>query len=288
MKRSKFIGGSDVAAILGLNRYKTPYEVWDEKKNGNNSFTGNPATEWGNKLEPAIIKHFEQVNNTQVFDNNITYLSDKYNFIGCHPDGIFFKGSEKLLLEVKTVSSTAYKHWANELPLEYFCQVQHNLYVTGLKKAKFVCLVLDDRNYFEIDVNFDEVFCEQQTAYLIEWWERYIVGDETPIKVVADYEKASPETAMVQAEKEDLITYQNLVEIKAKIKALETEKETLEDKIKLRIGEASELVDGLTTLATWKASTTVRVETKKLKEELPETFLKYAKETTSRKLLIKL
>ena len=78
-----------------------------------------------------------------------------------------------------------------------------------------------------------------------------------------------------------------MVELKAKIKELETQKEVIEDFLKLKIGDATDLMYGLNTIATWRPQTKVTVDAKKLKEELPETFLKYAKETTSRAFLVK-
>ena len=286
--RNKFIGGSDVAAILGLDRYRTPYEVWEEKKHGIKSFEGNNVTEWGKILEPVIIQYFEKQHGVKVSDNNVRYISNEKDFLGCHPDGICEIKNERWLIEVKTVSSNAYKHWQNELPLEYYCQVQHNMFVTGLKKCKFVYLVLDDRSYNEIDVNFDVEYYDLVKAHLIKWWDNYIVGDATPIKVVSDYEKENPETATVEADDDTYKTYVELGELKLKIKELDKQKDVLEEQLKLKIGSATELMYGLETLATWSPSTSVKVDTKKLKEELPETFLKYAKETTSRRFLIKI
>lgn len=285
--RNKFIGGSDVAAILGLNRYKTSYEVWEEKRHNIRTFEGNQATEWGKKLEPVIIAHFEQVNNVKVFDNNERYISNEYDFLGCHPDGICTINNENVLIEVKTVSTDAYKFWGNSLPMEYYCQVQHNLFVLGLKKAKFIYLVLDSRFYSEIDVNFDAEYVEEQNSYLIKWWNEYIVGDNTPIKTVTDYEKENPDVKTVEADDETAKKHTELIELKAKIKELETQKEAIEDFLKLKIGDATDLMYGLNTIATWRPQTKVTVDTKKLKEELPETFLKYAKETTSRTFLVK-
>lgn len=286
--RHKFIGGSDVAAILGLDRYRTTYEVWEEKKRGIKSFEGNNVTEWGKILEPVIIDYFIKRNMVAVTDNNVRYISNEYDFLGCHPDGIAEIKGERWLIEVKTVSSNAYKHWQNELPLEYYCQVQHNMFVTGLKKCKFVYLVLDDRSYNEIDVNFDSEYYDLVKAHLVKWWQNYIVGDDTPIKAVSDYEKENPNQSIAEADDEAVEIYGQLVDIKSKIKAFEETKEELEDKLKLKIGSSTELMHGLNTLATWRPSTSVKVDTKKLKEELPETFLKYAKETTSRRFLIKL
>lgn len=285
--RNKFIGGSDVAAILGLNRYKTAYEVWEEKKHNIKTFEGNQATEWGKKLEPVIIAHFEYLNNVKVFDNNARYISKEFDFIGCHPDGICTINNENVLIEVKTVSTDAYKFWGNSLPMEYYCQVQHNLYVLGLKKAKFIYLVLDSRFYSEIDVNFDADYVAEQNKYLVEWWNEYIVGEKTPIKTVTDYEKENPEIQMVEADEETAQKHTELIELKAKIKELEAQKEVIEDFLKLKIGDATDLMYGLNTIATWRPSVRVTVDTKKLKEELPETFLKYAKETTSRTFLVK-
>lgn len=285
--RNKFIGGSDVAAILGLNRYKTAYEVWEEKKHNIKTFEGNQATEWGKKLEPVIIAHFEYLNNVKVFDNNARYISKEFDFIGCHPDGICTINNENVLIEVKTVSTDAYKFWGNSLPMEYYCQVQHNLYVLGLKKAKFIYLVLDSRFYSEIDVNFDADYVAEQNKYLAEWWNEYIVGEKTPIKTVTDYEKENPEIQMVEADEETAQKHTELIELKAKIKELEAQKEAIEDFLKLKIGEATDLMYGLNTIATWRPQTKVTVDTKKLKEELPETFLKYATEKTSRTFLVK-
>lgn len=285
--RNKFIGGSDVAAILGLNRYKTAYEVWEEKKHCIKTFEGNQATEWGKKLEPVIIAHFEQVNNVKVFDNNVRYISKEYDFLGCHPDGICTINNENVLIEVKTVSTDAYKFWGNSLPMEYYCQVQHNLYVLGLKKAKFIYLVLDSRFYSEIEVNFDADYIAEQNNYLIKWWNEYIVGESTPIKTVTDYEKENPDVKMVEADEQTAYKHTELIEIKAKIKELEAQKEAIEDFLKLKIGDATDLMYGLNTIATWRPQTKVTVDTKKLKEELPETFLKYATEKTSRTFLVK-
>lgn len=283
--RNKFIGGSDVAAILGLSQYKTSYEVWEEKKHNIITFSGNQATEWGKKLEPVILDHCEQVNGIKIAERNSKYISKDYDFLGCHPDGIYI--NNQLLIEAKTVSEKAYKNWQNEIPLEYFCQVQHNLFCTGLEKAKFICLVLDSRHYFEIEVIRHDEYIALMNKALIDWWNRYIIGDEVPIKVVQDFEKLNPEQSVIEADEEAVKNHTDLLILKAKIKALEEQKDIIEEKLKLKLGDATDLMNGLNTLVTWRSSTTVKVDVKKLKEELPETFLKYAKETTSRRFLVK-
>lgn len=287
LKRNTFIGGSDVAAILGINRYKTAYEVWEEKKHGIVTFEGNNITDWGKKLEPVILREFELKHNVKILDNNAKYISKKYKELGCHPDGIAFI-KENCLIEAKTVSSKAYNHWENELPLEYNCQVQHNLFVCDLQKAWFICLVLDDRNYFEIEINRDDSFVEIQNKYLLEWWQRYIIGDEVPIKVVQDYEKENPDQKVIEASEEAISNYKLLVEAKAKYIKAKEEKEAIEDKLKEFIGSSTDLQSGLQTLATWRTQVRVQMDTKRFKEEMPETYLKYCKDNKIRVFLPKI
>jgi len=287
LKRNTFIGGSDVAAILGINPYKTAYEVWEEKKHGIKTFDGNNATEWGQKLEPIIVDNCSQINKFDIGYRNDKFVSKVNPILGCHPDGISITPKPKLI-EAKTVSSKAYKNWQNELPLEYFCQVQHNMFCCDLEEAIFICLVLDDRYYFEINVNRDNDFIEKQNAYLTEWWNKYIVGDEIPIKIVADYERQFPDQKIVEADESIFKIYQQLVEAKKEFTEAKEKKEALEDQLKLFIGENTDLMYGLNTLATWRTQVRVQIDTKKFKEELPETYLKYCKDNKIRVFLPKI
>ena len=53
-ERRKHITGTDVAAILGLSRFKTPLRVWLEKK-GEIEPDENEAMRWGKRLERVIL-----------------------------------------------------------------------------------------------------------------------------------------------------------------------------------------------------------------------------------------
>ena len=59
--RSKIIGGSDIAAVMGLSRWKTPLSLWAEKtgrvQNGLSNFE---AAEIGTELEEYVSRKFEK------------------------------------------------------------------------------------------------------------------------------------------------------------------------------------------------------------------------------------
>ena len=56
-ERQKGIGGSDVAAILGMSPWRTPYQVWEEKTTPIDETAeedDRPALYWGRVLEAPI------------------------------------------------------------------------------------------------------------------------------------------------------------------------------------------------------------------------------------------
>ena len=57
--RKKGIGGSDVSAIIGINKWTSAIELWLDKTNQKNDpVEVNEAMEWGTILEPIIREHF--------------------------------------------------------------------------------------------------------------------------------------------------------------------------------------------------------------------------------------
>ena len=58
--RSKYIGGSDAASVLGMNSYRSRYTLWAEKTGKIPEFSGNLATDVGAYFEDFIAKRFEQ------------------------------------------------------------------------------------------------------------------------------------------------------------------------------------------------------------------------------------
>jgi putative phage-type endonuclease len=60
-KRSEHLGSSDIAAILNLDPFKTPYDVWLEKTGKLVEEKETPAMTRGNFLEPALLNFAESV-----------------------------------------------------------------------------------------------------------------------------------------------------------------------------------------------------------------------------------
>ena len=59
-ERTKGIGGSDVATVLGLNPYKTPLSLWEEKTGKTKGSQAGEAAYWGTTLEDVVAKEFSK------------------------------------------------------------------------------------------------------------------------------------------------------------------------------------------------------------------------------------
>lgn len=96
--RDKYIGGSDIPAILNISPFKSRYRLLQEKAQIIDiEFRGNEYTEYGNELEPQIRDYLSEIYKTK-------FVEDK-RIDGClryHADGY----SEELetVIEIKTTS----------------------------------------------------------------------------------------------------------------------------------------------------------------------------------------
>lgn len=96
--RDKFVGGSDVAIIMGLSPFKTRWQLLQEKAGiKENTFTGNAYTEYGNIMEPKIRDRINEVFNCHFIEDKVEVGNVRY-----HADGHDVK--KKMLLEIKTTS----------------------------------------------------------------------------------------------------------------------------------------------------------------------------------------
>ena len=94
--RDKYIGGSDIAVIMGISTFKTRWELLLEKAGlKENEFTGNQYTEYGHNIEPKIREYVNRLYNTNFEPNQII----NGMFRG-HTDG--FNG--QCVLEIKSTS----------------------------------------------------------------------------------------------------------------------------------------------------------------------------------------
>lgn len=140
--REKGIGGSDIGAILGVNKYATAVDVFLNKTNQNMKKEENKFMKWGIKLESVLRDECsERHPEFEVYEVPFTIKKDFYI---ANVDGLIIdkETGKAKILEIKTTSFFNESEWRNgEIPQSYYCQVQHYLYVTGLSEAVIIVLM---------------------------------------------------------------------------------------------------------------------------------------------------
>jgi putative phage-type endonuclease len=137
--RNKYIGGSDVACIMGLNPWKTNRKLYDEKKGiiEPDDLSDNPLVQYGTNAEEHIRALFALDHPELKVDyiSNNSWRNSDYPFAACSLDGwTTDEDGRKGILEIKTATIQTPQQslkWQDKIPDNYYCQVLFYLGVTG-------------------------------------------------------------------------------------------------------------------------------------------------------------
>lgn len=160
------IGGSDMPIILGLSNYKTPYQLYLEKKGIlSTSDEMSQLQYWGNRLEGIIRDEFADRNKV-IIETPDTLIHPFYDFMRANIDGYIPEWDS--VLEVKCSSQFMANEWgydgSDNIPMSYLVQVAHYCSVLNAQSAYIAVLIggHDYRQYkytrdFELEKTVIEV-----------------------------------------------------------------------------------------------------------------------------------
>lgn len=283
-ERLKGIGGSDVAALMGLSRYKTPYTLWCEKSGEveQPDLSSKEAVQWGNILEPVVGAHYaEQHPERTVRRVNALCRSIARPWAQASLD-YEIKDPELGwgVLEIKTAGLRSALDWADGVPLYYQTQVQHYLSVTGRPFAD-VAVLIGGQEYREYRLMRDEEDIAAIDAAVSAFWRSVQdgiapeVGGNDAATLFERHPEATDELNNADAATESLITLWRTNEERAKRARAKA------DEYKARLMDAIGDAKGLRTNAgrvTWQRGVTKRLDSKRLQAEQPDVFKKYVRE----------
>ena len=184
-ERIGYLGGSDAAAVIGLNRWRTQLQVWAEKTGEIEppDLSDNKYVKMGNKLEPLVCDLFTEETGLKVRRVNETIYHPKYKFLAANIDRKLV--GEDTILEVKTTSAYKSKEWdADEMPIEYIVQVMHYLAVTGYKKA-YLAVLIGGNDFRYKEIQRDEKAIAELVKKEVDFWQNYVVPKVMPMQVSA-------------------------------------------------------------------------------------------------------
>lgn len=164
------IGGSDAAAALGLNPYRSAIDLWLEKRGEAPPFEGNAPTRWGQLLEPAIRQEYAEKTGRVVRLPTETLRHPELPFMLAHPDGVTDCAR---LYEGKCARFP--DGWgepgSDQIPQHYLIQVQHNMLVVGVVIAD-VAVLIGGNDFRLYEVPADPELQEMIVAGEADFWQR--------------------------------------------------------------------------------------------------------------------
>lgn len=278
------LGGSDAAAVVGLSPYKSPYQLFLEKRQeAPVSDEESECILWGSVLEEPVAEEWARRTNRKIRRQPMM-TSAAHPFMLVNLDRqIIGDVRGPGVLEVKCFGEWSGRGISNleQLPDHVYLQLQHALAVTEYEWGSVAILVGGQRLvHFDIERN-DEVIAEliRQEA---EFWERVQTGNPPSIDGSARtgellkklYPSDTGKTLVIDAP--PLIEAARLlVSAKAVVKNAEADITLYENQLKSAIGDASEAkIEGFGSI-TWKrAKDSVKQEfdIEKLKVKYPDAF----------------
>ena len=292
--RKAGIGSSEVATIMGLNPYETPYQLWRRKLGLDEPKEETYAMRRGHYLEASVAATWEgELGRVVDKDSEGDWLiiNKERPYLRVSPDRTYtLEDGSKGILECKT---TNLRIDPLNVPSQWFTQLQYQLGVAELERGSIAWLMAG-YEFGYIDLIFVPDFFERLVEE-VDHFVNYHLGEQIApeLRNVSDVVLRYKTHVTGETKEASERTYEDwcdLKEVREEIAALTERKEQLEDRLKEAFGSAEALVYDGSTLATWKSPSkpTERIDTKALKEAHPELVAKFTTQTLgARRLLIK-
>lgn len=296
--RKSGIGSSEVATIVGLNPFETPYQLWRRKVGLDTPKMETFAMKAGHYLEDAVSQFWQDETGREVIKRSAgdwLVRSNEKPFMQVSPDRTYWlagethNNSNKGILECKT---TQRQVDPDDLPKHWFCQVQYLLGVSELTQGSLAWLTMGrEFGYKDIALvpDFFQWLSEETERFYID----NIKGMQEPSAVnVADillkYNRHQA-GKIIEVDDEIFKAYEDLKEVKKEIDALTERKEAYEEKIKMAFTDAEAISYGGETIATWKApKPSMKFDAKEFQAANPDLAKDYTHETQgARRFLLK-
>ena len=174
--RRRYLGASDSPAIIGVDPYRSPVDVYLSKVNALDD-VASPKAEAGSRLEPVLLDYAAEYLGRPILDRGTMHVK---GLLACNLDGRF---SETELVECKTTGLV--DGWgddeSDEIPDKVLVQVHHQFYVTGAAVCWVpVILARFGLSFRMFRVQRNEQLCEIVASKGVEFMEQHVARRKPP------------------------------------------------------------------------------------------------------------
>lgn len=301
--RSKVIGGSDIAAVLGLSPWKTPLDLYHDKRNprleGPPKAVFKRGIRWEGAVAEMLVERLEQEGHTvEIVSGNRRYLDAEQPFFASEIDfEIRLDGAREITnCELKTVHPFKSKEWGQSgtdtLPVHYTAQLMMGLGVTRRRNGMLAALFgADELRVYPVQADNDVITAIRQRA--VAFWTDHVLAGVAPEPTTLEdlsklFDKDNPDAKPLLADHSIAEMVLRMRAISAEIKAREAESEVLEFQIKRLMTDCTSIVmpNGKEAV-TWKQRSGSWLDETALKEAHPKLAREFVRRWEKRVFTVK-
>ncbi|MFE2073666.1 YqaJ viral recombinase family nuclease [Streptomyces misionensis] len=178
--RAQGIGGSEIAAVLGLSPHESAFSLWHRKQGLVGPVEESEEMYWGKEHEPAICRRFAREHPEWAVQGSATYASAGRRWQIANPDRLLYRLADDpdraqpaALLEAKTARDA--EGWGEEgtdqIPVHYRAQCLWYMDVTGARRC-WVAVLIAGSEYREYLVEYNAA----EAAYMREKAEEFMAS----------------------------------------------------------------------------------------------------------------
>jgi putative phage-type endonuclease len=299
--RTRGIGGSDVGAICGVSPFTSARQIYlnktgqypDELKPGE---AAKERMYFGRMLEPVVADEYSKRTGARLISVNATLQHKEFDWAIANVDRLIVddEGRPIGILECKTTSEYNNEEWENgELLMSYIYQLNWYLWILGMERGAFACLVGGNKFYHYDVFRNDELLNDIIIPAAKSFWFDNVLALKEPEMQSTDTDFANSiyksvvknsEVTLEDDAANDLA--KTIFDCKAQIKELTSVMEEAQNRIKDRLKDAE---IGYTRDYTikWSPRAQTRVDTDRLKNLFPEVYNQCLKKIEFRAMYVK-
>ena len=282
------IGGSDAAAILGLSKYRSGWQVWAEKTGLIESTETNEAMHWGTLSEDIIAREWSRRTGKKIRRRTQTVRHKDHAVIAASIDRDVL--GESAGLEIKKVSAYCMDDWQrNGPPPDCLFQVHHYLLATGWDR--WYVAAWFGHAMLSWVIERDKETLDMLARRELDWWQKHVVygvepdpdGSEAYTEAIKRrYANADADAATVEISDDLAARYASA---KAGREEWERAEERCRQEIMAALGEATMATCSMGRV-TWKQQAgRSKLDTESIEKDHPGLLAKYTTAGTPTRVL---
>jgi putative phage-type endonuclease len=255
--RSQWLGGADIAAVLGISPWTTPLKLWEAKTRPGAveaAATGvrRRGVRWEGAVAEMLVEDLQARGHAvEIVASNLRYQDAEHDFMAAEIDfEVRLDGEAEVTnVELKTVHPFKLHLWgapgSDELPLHYLAQVTWGLGVTRRRRGIVVALFgADELRSYPVEADAETIGALRARG--LAFWRDHVLKRLPPApSTLEDMARLFPREGDIPALVADEELTAKVLRLRAALaesRARELEAQVLEFDVKRAMGEHGELL----------------------------------------------